>query len=89
MYEPRCLIAMLGAGPVLVNLIHDIDLLRFLCGPITSVRALMSNAVRRNPVEETAGILLGFASGAIGTVTVSDAVPAPWSWELTAGENPA
>ena len=78
-----------GAGPVLVNLIHDIDLLRFLCGPVTSVRALMSNAVRGNPVEETAGILLGFASGAIGTVTVSDAVPAPWSCELTAGENPA
>lgn len=39
----------------------------------------MSNAVRGHPVEETAGILLSFANGAIGTISVSDAIPAPWS----------
>jgi len=77
------------AGPVLLNLIHDIDLFRHLCGEIVSVQAASSNAVRGNPAEETAAVLLGFANGALGTVSVSDAVAAPWSWELTAGENPA
>jgi predicted dehydrogenase len=78
-----------GAGPVFLNLIHDVDLLRHLCGEIVSVQAQDSNAVRGNAVEETAVILLRFASGALGTVTVSDSVVAPWSWELTTGENPA
>jgi predicted dehydrogenase len=78
-----------GAGPVFLNLIHDIDLLRYLCGDVASVQALESNAVRANPVEETAGILLRFRNGVIGTITVSDTIVAPWSWELTAMENPA
>ena len=77
-----------GAGPVFLNLIHDVDNLRYLCGEVASVQALESNAVRGNAVEETAVILLRFASGALGTVTVSDGVVAPWSWELTTGENP-
>lgn len=77
-----------GAGPVFLNLIHDIDNLRYLCGDIISVQACESNAVRGNPVEETAVVLLRFANGALGTVTVSDAIVAPWSWELASGENP-
>ena len=76
-----------GAGPVYLNLIHDIDLLNALCGPITSVHAMESNAVRGNEVEETAVVLLKFESGVLGTVNVSDAASAPWSWELTAREN--
>lgn len=78
-----------GAGPILINLIHDIDLLRHLCGEVVCVQAVQSSAVRGHPVEETAAILIRFANGAIGTVTVSDTVAAPWSWELTAGENAA
>lgn len=78
-----------GAGPVYLNLIHDIDLLRYFCGEVVSVHAMESNAVRGNEVEETAVILLKFASGVLGTLNVSDAVVAPWSWELTARENPA
>lgn len=78
-----------GAGPVYLNLIHDIDLLQALCGPVASVHAMESNALRGNEVEETAVILLRFASGVLGTVNVSDAAAAPWSWELTARENPA
>lgn len=77
-----------GAGPVFLNLIHDIDVLRYLCGEIVSVQALESNAVRRNAVEETAAIVLRFENGALGTVTISDAIVSPWSWELTAKENP-
>ena len=78
-----------GAGPVFINLIHDIDNLRWLCGDVVAVQARESNAVRDNAVEDSAVLLLEFASGALGTVTVSDTVVAPWSWELTSGENPA
>ena len=78
-----------GAGPVFLNLIHDIDLLRHFCGEVDSVHAMDSNAIRGNEVEDTCVILLRFASGALGTVNVSDTVVAPWSWELTARENPA
>ena len=78
-----------GAGPVFINLIHDVDLLRHLCGEVTAVQAITSNAARGLAVEDTAVILLRFASGALGTLTVSDTVSAPWSWEFTAGENPA
>lgn len=78
-----------GAGPVFINLIHDIDNLRWLCGDVIAVQARESNAVRDNAVEDTAVLLLEFAGGALGTVSVSDTVVAPWSWELTTGENPA
>lgn len=78
-----------GGGPLLINLIHDIDNLRFICGEITEVQALTSNKVRGFAVEDTAALLLHFANGALGTVTVSDATPAPWSWELASGENAA
>lgn len=77
-----------GAGPVFVNLIHDIDLLRHLCGEIASVQALQSNRTRMSQNEDTMVILLRFAGGALGTVNMSDTVVAPWSWELTAKENP-
>lgn len=78
-----------GAGPVFLNLIHDVDLLRYLVGEITEVFALESNAMRDNAVEDTACIMLRFEGGALGTINVSDTAVAPWSWELTAGENPA
>lgn len=78
-----------GGGPLLINLIHDIDSLRFICGEIIEVQALTASMVRGFPVEDTAALLLRFASGALGTMVVSDATPSPWSWELTSGENAA
>jgi len=77
-----------GGGPLLINLIHDIDDLRYICGEITEVRAITSNAVRGFAVEDSAAVTLRFANGAVGTATLSDTVPAPWSWELASGENP-
>lgn len=78
-----------GAGPVFRNLIHDVDLFRHFFGEVETVHAIESNAVRGHGVEETAVVLLRFRSGVLATVNVSDAVVAPWSWELTANENPA
>ncbi|WP_147111652.1 Gfo/Idh/MocA family protein [Tateyamaria sp. syn59] len=78
-----------GAGPLFINLIHDIDLLMYLCGPISHVQAMESSAVRGAEAEEVTVATLRFASGALGTVNLSDVALGPWSWELTAGENPA
>mmetsp|Transcript_29732 Transcript_29732/g.59121 ORF Transcript_29732/g.59121 Transcript_29732/m.59121 type:complete len:246 (-) Transcript_29732:11-748(-) len=78
-----------GAGPLFINLIHDVDVLMHLCGPITRVQAMQSNAIRGAEAEEVSVAILQFASGALGTVNLSDVSLGPWSWELTAGENPA
>jgi predicted dehydrogenase len=78
-----------GGGPVLINLIHVIDDLRFLLGEIAEISAMGSSALRGFPVEDSAVAILRFESGALGTIALSDAAAAPWSWELTSGENPA
>ncbi|MGO8080938.1 Gfo/Idh/MocA family protein [Rhizobium leguminosarum] len=78
-----------GAGPVFVNLIHDVDLFRYLFGEVEAVHAMESHAVRNHAVEDTAVVTLRFASGVLATLNGSDAVAAPWSWETTTGENPA
>ncbi|MDR9772803.1 Gfo/Idh/MocA family oxidoreductase [Rhizobium hidalgonense] len=78
-----------GAGPVFVNLIHDVDLFRFLFGDVDAVQAMESHAVRGHAVEDSAVVLLRFANGVLATLNGSDAVAAPWSWEATTGENPA
>jgi len=78
-----------GAGPVLTNLVHDIDLLRFMCGEIVNVTAAAGRSARGHEVEDTVAILLHFESGALGTITGCDASPSPWSWDANTGENPA
>lgn len=73
---------------LLTNLIHDLDLLRHLCGEVREVQALAGNAIRGLPNEDNVALLLRFANGALGSLTGCDAAAAPWSWELAAGENP-
>lgn len=75
-------------GPILINLIHDIDSLRWLAGEVMAVQAMASSRTRGLAVEDTAAVLLEFSSGALGTLLVSDATVAPHSWEQTSGENP-
>ena len=77
-----------AAGPVLTNLIHEIDTIRHLCGEVTSVSAELANTVRGFDKEDTAAVVMRFAGGAVGTFVVSDATPSPWTWEQATGENP-
>ena len=78
-----------GGGPILLNLVHEVHNLRMLCGEIVAVQAFSSNAVRGHAVEDTVVATLAFASGALGTLTLSDTAASPRSWEQTSGENPA
>ena len=77
-----------GGGPVLTNLIHEIDLIRHLGGEIESVYAAGSSAARGLPVEDSVAITLRLAGGALGSIAASDAAVSPWSYELTTHENP-
>ncbi len=78
-----------GAGPLMTNLSHEVDLLQFLFGEIETVTALTSNTARGLAVEDTATLSFGFASGALGSFLISDAGLSPWSFETATAENPA
>jgi predicted dehydrogenase len=78
-----------GAGPILLNMIHEVHNLRMLCGEIVAVQAIASHAVRGFPVEDTAAIVLQFANGALGSFMLSDTAACPRSWEQTSQENKA
>ena len=78
-----------GGGPILLNLIHEVNNLLSLIGPIVRVQATASSATRGFPVEDTAAIIFTFANGALGTFLLSDTAGSPRSWEQTARENDA
>ena len=75
-------------GPILINLIHELDILRYLCGEIRQVYAQSASQARGLEVEDTLSITLSFDSGALGSIIASDATPSPWSYEISSGENP-
>lgn len=77
-----------GGGPTLINLIHDLDSLRFICGEIRQVYAQSSSVVRQLDVEDSLSIILSFENGALGSVLASDTTSSPWSYEATTRENP-
>ena len=77
-----------GGGPLLINAIHEIDLLRHLCGEIRTVSGLQSHAMRGFAVEDTAAALFQFDNGCMGTLMLTDAGLSPWTIEQGSEESP-
>ncbi|MBM09851.1 MAG: oxidoreductase [Magnetovibrio sp.] len=76
------------AGPVLTNLIHELDSLRYICGDIESISAEISHSIRNWEKEDSAAVVMRFANGALGTFVLSDQTSSPWAWEFATGETP-
>ena len=75
------------AGPVITNLIHDIDYLRFIFGDIEEVSAFSSNIVNKFEKEDIITVNLKFENGLLGNFLITDCGTSPWSWETATGEN--
>lgn len=80
----------LGAdgGPIMINFIHEVDLMRCLFGEISEVTAMASSHQRQTAIEDTAAVILRFESGLVATALLSDAALTPWSFEGAINENP-
>jgi predicted dehydrogenase len=77
-----------GGGPVLINLVHEIDILHYLLGPIVRVYAEETLSTRGHDAEEGAAVVLKFESGVVGTFLLCDSAPSAHSFEAGTGENP-
>lgn len=79
---------MTGAGPILVNMVHDVDLLRYLVGEFSELQGMSANQARGFEVEDSAVVNIRFKNGTLGSLTLSDSAVTPWNWETTSRENP-
>lgn len=75
-------------GPILVNLVHEIDNLRYLFGDIDRIYAEKGMSTRGYEVEETVVMTMRFDSGIVGTFIISDCSASPYNWESATGESP-
>ena len=77
-----------GGSPVKINIVHDIDLLRFVVGEVSATSALRGKGLRGKDRVESGAIALAFENGATGTISFADTAPTPWGFEAGTGENP-
>ena len=68
--------AMSGGGGSLMNQgVHNVDLLRWLCGPVAEVTAQYGTLAHEMEAEDTTVATLRFTSGALGMISTSTATP--------------
>lgn len=61
--------SLAGAGTLLEHSIHDLDLLEWLLGPVTDVAGRTREFHALPGIDDVSVVMLGFASGATGTLT--------------------
>jgi predicted dehydrogenase len=77
-----------GGSPVMINLVHDIDILRFVLGEISDVACLAGAPLREGGRIESGAVALRFERGVTATISFADTAPSPWGFEAGTGENP-
>jgi predicted dehydrogenase len=80
-----------GGGVILINFVHEIDLMHHFFGPTVRVHAEKTLNRRGNgedKAEEGVVMTLKFESGVVGTFVISDCVVSPHNFEAGTGENP-
>lgn len=77
-----------GGSPVMINLVHDIDILRFCVGEIAQTAALRGVSLRGTERIESGAVAIAFENGATGTISFADTAASPWGFEAGTGENP-
>ncbi len=77
-----------GGSPVMINLVHDVDILRHVIGEIAQVSALRGTDLRGSGRIESGAVAMVFENGATGTISFADTTPSPWGFEAGTGENP-
>ncbi len=75
-------------SPVLINLVHDIDLLRFVLGEVVEVTGLGVASVRKAERVESGAVVMKFEKGCVAAISFTDTAPSPWGFEAGTGENP-
>ncbi|WP_240611077.1 Gfo/Idh/MocA family protein [Oceaniglobus ichthyenteri] len=74
-------------SPVMINMVHDIDTLRFVLGDVAEVQAMGGACLRGADRVESGILALRFANGAVASIAFSDNTPSPWGFEAGTGEN--
>lgn len=75
-------------SPITLNMVHEVDLLRFLLGEVVQVSALGASPIRKAGRIESGVISLLFQNGCCAALTFADTAPSPWGFEAATGENP-
>ena len=77
-----------GGSPVMINMVHEIDLLRFILGEVVEVQAMGAQPIRGANRVESGVLALRFDNGAVASVTFADTAASPWGFEAGTYENP-
>jgi predicted dehydrogenase len=75
-------------SPVMINMVHDLDVLRFVFGEIEDINAMGASNIRQQERTESGIISLRFTSGTLACISFSDTCPSPWGFEAGTDENP-